>query len=155
LQLQQLVYCLRFFGPSRRARAAELIHPLLSQPVVELCLSIPADMLAEGGRDRGLARRAFTERLPPAVIERRSKGDLTGFYGAAIAHGLPELRETLLEGRLVARGVLDARVLSNTLDLDRLAVQGRHGEIMALAALELWARCWQTRLDRAGLARHR
>jgi asparagine synthase (glutamine-hydrolysing) len=154
-QLEQLVYCLRFFGSSRRARAAELVHPLLSQPIVELCLSIPADMLVEGGRDRGLARRAFADRLPAAVIDRRSKGDLTGFYGAAIARALPELRGTLIEGCLVAHGVLDARALGDLLDLDQLAVHGRHGDVMALAALEVWARCWQRRLDRARLARHR
>ena len=153
--LEQLVYCLRFFGPSRRGRAAELIHPLLSQPVVELCLSIPADLLVEGGRDRGLARRAFFERLPSAVIERRSKGDLTSFYGAAIARGLPQLREALLEGCLVSHGVLASTDLSDRLDLDHLAVHGRHGEVMALAALEAWARCWQIRLDRARKGRHR
>ena len=152
-QLEQLVYCLRFFGDCRRARGAELIHPLLSQPVVELCLSLPSDLLAEGGRDRGLARRAFAHRLPATVIHRRSKGDLTGFYAAAIARGLPRLRETLLGGCLVAHGAADERALDAQLDLDTLAVHGGHGDVMALAALEAWASRWQVRLDRARRAR--
>lgn len=152
-QLEQLVYCLRFFGDCRRARGAELIHPLLSQPVVELCLSLPSDLLVENGRDRGLARRAFAHRLPKMVIDRRSKGDLTGFYAAAIARGLPRLRETLLGGCLVAHGAADERTLAAQLDLDALAVHGGHGEVMALAALEAWASRWQIRLDRARRAR--
>jgi hypothetical protein len=68
---------------------------------------------------------------------------------------LPQFRETLLGGALVAHGALEAQALNDRLDLDRLAVEGRHTEIMTLAALDAWASCWQARLDRARTGRQR
>ncbi|MDB5441101.1 MAG: hypothetical protein JWM33_3528, partial [Caulobacteraceae bacterium] len=42
-------------GWSRRAAVADVIDPLLAQPVTEFCLGLPVPDLIEGGRDRGLA----------------------------------------------------------------------------------------------------
>ena len=47
-QVQRIVNARLFWGDCRRTRTAELLHPLLSQPVLEHCLSIPADVLAKG-----------------------------------------------------------------------------------------------------------
>ncbi len=58
---------------------ASVIHPLLSQPIVELCLRLPTWMWGIGGRDRALARFAFANDLPPVVASRRSKGSPSGF----------------------------------------------------------------------------
>ena len=95
-QLRQFVNAQLFWGDCLRARAGDLLHPLLSQPLAEHCLAIPADRLIRGVRDRGLARRAFSDRLPALLIERRSKGDLSCFYGHVTRASLPTLRLSLI-----------------------------------------------------------
>src|SRR3546814_984119 len=54
-----------------RADAPPQIVPLLSQPVVELCLSIPTWQWVHGGRDRAVARAAFAGILPDLLVERK------------------------------------------------------------------------------------
>src|SRR5690606_7089434 len=119
-QLERLVNCQLFWTDCLRARAAPLLNPLLSQPVVEHCLGVPSDRLVVGQRDRGLARLAFADRLPPLIVDRRSKGDLSHFYGRVVRASAPALAGFLLEGRLVANGVLDRVDLAADLDPVRL-----------------------------------
>src|SRR3546814_15687375 len=62
-----------------RSTAAPQITPLLSQPIVELCLSIPTWQWVRGGRDRAVARAAVADLLPALIAQRRTKGGQTGF----------------------------------------------------------------------------
>lgn len=130
----------------RRSAAVDMIHPLTSQPVVELCLSLPTWVLATGGRDRGLARQAFAARLPPAIVERRSKGDYTAFFHREIAANLPFIRDYLLGGRLADLGVIDRSRLEASLDPDRLLWIGGPPELSRVLVVEAWVRRWERRL---------
>lgn len=145
-QVLNLTAAAMYAGDCRHARALNCVHPLLSQPVIEHCLSIPADLLTQGFRDRALARAAFADRLPAQVISRRSKGDLTAMYGRRLAAGLEALRPHLLEGRLAERGLIDRQVLDVRLDPDQLVWQGGYGHILYAAFLESWVRHWESRL---------
>jgi asparagine synthase (glutamine-hydrolysing) len=139
---------------SARRQVAEPLNPLLAQPVVELCLSLPTPLLTLGARDRGLARRAFRDRLPAEIIERRSKGDMALFYGQVVSRGLPWLREHLLGGCLVEAGVLDARRLEPALTSERLAWRGGASAVLGAALTETWVRHWQRRVpDTIGAVR--
>jgi asparagine synthase (glutamine-hydrolysing) len=154
LQLMNLAYMQVVFGASRRGRAVALLHPLLSQPVVEACLATPADILAEGGQGRGLVRRLWRGRIPQAILERRTKGDVTAFYGRAIAEGQKAIVAFLLDGRLVAQGLVDRARLEQRLQVEALVHEGKYGEILDLLAIEAWVRSWEARLaDLAAEAR--
>lgn len=145
-QVRQLANCLVFHGPCRRTTAGETLHPLLMQPVLELCLSIPADALAPDGRERGLARRAFADRLPDAIGARTGKGDLSRHYGQTVLRSLPFLRDLLIDGRLVGAGLLDPDVLSRTLTPGRQIQSPGYNAVFIAMALELWVRRWSDRL---------
>lgn len=119
---------------------------LLSQPVVEHCLAIPADRLIAGVRDRGLARRAFADRLPPMLIERRNKGDLSCFYGHVTRASLASLRPLLLNGLQVDQGLLDGKALERDLAEDRLIVGPGYNRLLVGAVLEVWAQNWEGRI---------
>ncbi len=80
--------------------------PLMSQPVVEACLRTPTWMWIAGGRNRSVARAAFSDLLPPEVLNRRSKGDFSQYLGATWRHNKHRMRDFLLEGELQARGLL-------------------------------------------------
>ena len=145
-QLRQFVNAQLFWGDCLRARAGDLLHPLLSQPVVEHCLAIPADRLIAGVRDRGLARQAFCGRLPPMLIERRNKGDLSCFYGHVTRASLATLRPLLLNGLQVDQGLLDGKALERDLAEDRLIVGPGYNRLLVGAVLEVWAQHWEGRI---------
>ena len=145
IQIEGLIDGPGFSAASRQTAVVDLRHPLLAQPVVEACLSIPTDRLTLG-RDRGLARRAFADRLTPEIAARRSKGDLTAYYGRRIAVSLPALRPWLLDGALCAQGLLDRRRIEQALTTEHLIWRGGYREIMIAATMESWWRTWAGRI---------
>ncbi|MFC5345533.1 asparagine synthase-related protein [Brevundimonas staleyi] len=151
-QIAQLVNCQLFFGDCLRARAVDLLHPLLSQPVVEHGLALPADVATAGGQDRALARRAFADRLPTSILQRQGKGEMSTFYGLTVRASLPLLGDWLEGGRLRAQGILTPEALSPLLDPDRLIWSGDYNVLLILSALESWARYWASRLARRPVA---
>jgi asparagine synthase (glutamine-hydrolysing) len=86
--------------------------PLLSQPVMEACLSVPSWMWITGGSNRAVARLAFSDVLPAPVLHRRSKGNFSQYNGAVYRRNKDSMRRFLLEGHLQAHGLLDADALS-------------------------------------------
>jgi asparagine synthase (glutamine-hydrolysing) len=146
LQLRQITSCLTFSGSTRRGRAAHLIHPLLSQPVVEHCLALSTVALTEGRRDRAYARRSFSDRLPEKVTWRWGKGDATAHFGRAIASHRPFLRTYLLDGLLAKHGLLKRDRLEQGLEEEQLIWRGGAGEILHILAVEAWVRRWDGQL---------
>jgi len=141
-------------GANRRGQVADLLHPLQAQPMMELCLSIPAWEHVRGGRDRALARDAFGPWLPPSIARRRSKGGLSSWYTRHVATSAPALGAYLLDGVLVDAGLLDPAAIEAALDPDDLIVAGDGSGLIAAAAVEAWVRYWQTRVpDAAGAER--
>ncbi len=147
-QILRLANCQLFWGDCQRARAADLVHPLLSQPVMEHALAVPADQLLAGVRDRGLARLAFADRLPALITERRDKGDLSVFYGHVLLSSLPALRPFLMEGRLTEHRLLDRDELERDLSAHRLMWSAGGNRPLLLGVLESWARHWSDRIER-------
>jgi asparagine synthase (glutamine-hydrolysing) len=143
--LEEVAHALLYHGRSQRGQAFDLVHPLLSQPVIEHCLSIPVDLLVQGGRDRALARRAFADDLPKQIAERRSKGELGAYYSLAFSAALPAIREYLLDGRLVQHDLLLRRPLESALESSALAEHGGHLMLARAVAIEAWTRRWGQR----------
>ena len=146
LQVLALVNGLSGFGESQRHRAGDVIDPLMSQPVVEFCLSTGAGRLAVGGNDRPFARAAFADRLPPLVLNRRGKGNVTTFIAKVLGDNLGMLRPYLLEGQLAQAGLIDREALEAGLTHDRLAWTNITSEVFVLLAVEAWARQWSQKL---------
>jgi asparagine synthase (glutamine-hydrolysing) len=136
-------------GVTARRKALDVIDPLLSQPVLEICLRLPLDVLVCGGRDRGLARTAFARRLPRLVLERRSKGDTTRRSAISLAASLESIRALLLDGRLVQETIVDRSRLEVALREDTLARGAELLSIYRAIAIELWVRAWESRLATA------
>jgi asparagine synthase (glutamine-hydrolysing) len=115
-------------------------HPLLSQPLMEICLQIPTYLLLRGGRERGLAREAFADRVPVQILRRRDKGSIMSHATEMLRRSEPFVRELLLDGVLVGSGVIVRR------ELEPYIVQGQPFReelllpLMACIAAEVWAR---------------
>lgn len=140
---------------SRRRRRADLIFPLLAQPIVELCLGVPTPILAGANFDRPYERAIFADRVPPQVLQRRMKGNLTVYVSRLVAASLGELRPFLLDGSLCAAGVLDRRALERLLDPNQLIWKATPSEVLWAALIEGWVRYWQTRVPDSEVAPRR
>lgn len=125
-----------------RASAPPQISPLLSQPIVELCLSIATWHWVRGGRDRAVARAAFDDMLPELILQRRTKGSPSGFIRRLFAAKGKAAIAMLLGGRLVEAGMIDPDWLARAAE-GSWQDDGRDHRILTFAAAEAWARWWE------------
>lgn len=132
-----------YAGVARPSDAApEIIAPIYAQPVMELCLRIPADVLFTGGCDRGLARRAFIGNVPEPILQRVWKDRAGTFHDQVVQLNLSWLRELLLDGVLARAGLLDRAAVEDALRHGPSVSQVHAAEIMRHAETEVWARKW-------------
>jgi asparagine synthase (glutamine-hydrolysing) len=144
-QVHDLSCAFDYYDPYQRQAAPELVNPLLSQPLVELCLALPTFVLTRGGRGRALARQAFAGDIPAEIAGRRSKGGMDEHIAAVLQRNLPFARNLLLDGELLRRGLLDRGRLEATLS-GRISPQAAHvGEVHNCIAIEAWLQRWSAR----------
>jgi asparagine synthase (glutamine-hydrolysing) len=135
------------FGPSWRSQSLTVLHPLLSQPLVELMIGTDTFHLTRGQRDRALARHAFRNFLPASIVERRGKGALNSYFGRLLAASASFLRSYLLDGQLVGHGILDRTRLDAMLNRDALMQTDCYGGLLSALIIEQWTRTWADRLE--------
>jgi len=139
-QASGLISPLDYHNPYRPPASPEVVHPLRSQPVLEVSLRTPTYILTEGGQGRALARRTFADVLPPAIVTRRSKGGMEAYAVTVLQRNLAFARELLMDGLLVRHGLLDRGRVAAALTDHPAANAAFVTEIHACIATELWAR---------------
>lgn len=127
-----------------RARFAPILSPLLSQPIVECCLGIQTWLWCDGGANRAVARRAFSGRLPQAVIQRRSKGSFDAFCARLLYLNRKLAYELLVEGRLAAEGIVDREAIMGAMRNPSPPAE-TVSRLLALIDIESWLRSWISR----------
>jgi asparagine synthase (glutamine-hydrolysing) len=114
--------------------------PLLSQPVMEACLKVPTWMWIADGQNRAIARQAFADHLPQAILDRRSKGSYTGHMAGVYTRNKLKIREFLEEGQLRAHDLLDRPALANFFAKNPASRDLSFLRIFDLCAAENWTR---------------
>lgn len=136
LQIFDLIDTQYFY--MRTCRYADLVHPLISQPIMECCMCIPTYVLTQGGVDRGLTRSAFSTEVPAEILARTSKGGTTSYHYNTIVSSASFLREFLLDGALVREGVIDKARLEAGLS-DASLIRGHNLDAIIKTVLaEAW-----------------
>lgn len=128
--------------PAAMPELAPEHHPLLSQPLMELCLRLPTYTLLLGGRPRGLARTAFQGYVPSPILERRSKGATTSYWMQTVRQSSGYLRELILDGTLHRERIIDGRLLDPYLSLSRPIPVVLFPRLIACISAEIWLRSW-------------
>jgi len=144
-QTLQLLHPVDYYDPYDREAAPEAVDPLLSQPLVELCLRLPTYLLTHGGRGRALARQAFAADLPTEIATRRSKGGLEEHIELILQRNLDFARSLLLDGELVRRGILDRPRLEEALSGRPTTLAAHAFEIHVYIGIEAWLQRWPDR----------
>ena len=142
MQTIAVMYPLGYYDPFEQAAAPELVNPLLSQPLVELCLKLPTYLLTQGGRGRALVRRAFAQDLPAQIVNRRSKGGMEEHVKQVLLDNLDFVRGMLLDGQLAARGLIDRDRIAAFLSGRPSVLAAPIGQFHSLVAVEAWLSRW-------------
>ena len=128
-----------------RADGPVSVAPLLSQPIMELCLRIPSWEWTRGGIDRSAVRRAFQGALPAATLQRRSKGGPGGFMQQIYQKKSEQIRDILTDGGLQRLGILDGKLLPTDLIATPGTASPVPARLMMLAAADGWVQAWPAR----------
>jgi asparagine synthase (glutamine-hydrolysing) len=128
--------------PAAMPELAPEHHPLLSQPLMELCLRLPTYTLLLGGRPRGLARTAFRDYVPSPILERRSKGGTTSYWMQTVRQSSSYLRELILGGTLHREKIIDGRLLDPYLNFSQPIPVEVFPRLIACISAEIWLRSW-------------
>lgn len=140
MQIQILAEVVNRHRPLPRLERAPQHHPLLSQPLMEVCLRIPTYLLVRGGRERALARDAFADRVPTEIIHRRDKGSIVSHITEMLRQSEAFVRELLLDGALAGTGLIVRG------DLEPCIIRGQPFReehlppLLACIAAEVWVR---------------
>ena len=134
--------------PPATTEFAPELHPLLSQPLMELCVRLPTYTLLSGGRPRGLARDAFDGLVPAQILQRRTKGGTTSFWMSSVAESRDYLDSLLLKGWLHREGMIDAELVVPWLRPDVVIPVALFPRLVASISAEMWLRSWHADADR-------
>jgi asparagine synthase (glutamine-hydrolysing) len=118
------------------------VSPLLSQPLIELCLRIPTWYQIADRRDRSLARRAFADDIAPDVRDRRDKGGAESVAAAIVERNRPFLREMLLDGVVARSGILNSARVEAALSESLSDIEVPSAPVFSAVGAEIWARAW-------------
>lgn len=139
-QIAQLIGAQSFMEDGPYGAKSNVVSPLVSQPLIEHCLSLAPWQWIERGCNRAIARRAFSNMLPPEVIWRRSKGIPDSYIVQLYEANREMIRDRLLGGLLAGAGVIDIAAVEAALD-DPTPFRGREcSRIVRLMDVEIWAR---------------
>ena len=133
-----------YYDPLGAHDDPEQVEPLISQPLVELCLRTPTYVLINGGWDRSIARQAFRPDVPLEILRRRSKGGMEENAQEILLRNVDAARELLLDGHLVKQGLLDRNRVEEVLSGRPTRIVGAMGEIFDHLGAEAWLRSWTT-----------
>ncbi len=105
-QVVSLLHMVHTRQPFEQIRGCETINPLVSQPLIEFCLSVPTYLLRAHGISRGLARLAFEGGIPDCVRLRPGKGDASRYFVENLMFNRERIVEALVDGEMVKNGLL-------------------------------------------------
>jgi asparagine synthase (glutamine-hydrolysing) len=125
---------------SQHATAPHAISALCAQPVFEVAARIPVDIHFDGGRVRGLARRAFIREVPESILRRQWKDRPLLQPGQVVQQNVQFIREALLDGALVGEQLLDRAAVELCLLQNPTKSRTLSGEVLRHLELELWIR---------------
>lgn len=125
------------------------INPLLSQPLVELALSVPTYALYGEDIDRAPFRRGMYRLKKHDYIWRKSKGETSGTLMLGFRKNFEKLSQLVLHGRLAQEGLIDTTLLHEHL---QKIMHGKNDDlwtVINLISIELWFKSWNQKLNGA------
>lgn len=128
--------------PDRMAMAnsLEVRSPFLDYRMAEFAFTVPGTMKLAGGETKAIYKKAV-EPLLGRDLTWRKKQMFTVPVGEWFRQALAGFcRDTLLDGRLEARGLVNTDIISGMIDTHIAGTQNNTRQLRALISLEIWFR---------------
>ena len=142
LQVSSLPHMVQVADAASHPDAPDLVHPLISQPLMTLCLRLPVSLLSANGESRGLARQAFDGMIPDRIRRRMTKGSASGFFMEFLEANAGPLGDALRSGVLIELGLIDRTDLAGMTRQARAGVHGLGRSLLIAYTIEAWLRTW-------------
>jgi len=119
------------------------IYPLISQPLLELSLSIPTYKTFNKGYTRYLFRKAISEKFKTNSVWRKDKGETTGIVQRGLKENIDFVMNLCLEGRLVQERLVDKTLIYKNLKRLISGQKDYQWNIISLFSVELFMNNWK------------
>src|ERR1700733_6008076 len=116
----------------------EIRYPYLDRDLLEFLFAIPRSQVVRPGQRRSLVRRALSELVPDAILNRRQKAFVVRGPMAAIATDYPDLINRAQRMIATSLGIIDPKILCEALHKGRLGQEVPVVPLMRTFALENW-----------------
>lgn len=119
-------------------------HPLISQPLVELCLRLPIYLLSYRGVSRGLAREAFKGIIPESIRTRMTKGDTSHYVIDLISKNMSTINDAIAKGELAKSGLAASTAVEIFSSQEQVRTEKLGRRMLNYYAIEAWLRSWSS-----------
>ncbi len=133
---------LLYTDQGHRMESRPVINPFLSQPFVELALSIPTYQLYKQEHDRFPFRNAISRISTAPSIWRKDKGETTGISVFALNTNYKYICKLLLDGKFVQHNLIDKDKLYDHINHCKNGKSFNLWPLMNLISVELWFDSW-------------
>ena len=140
-QIEAILHMMHVREPFGRCEIADVVHPLIAQPLIEFSLRTPTYILTQGG-ERGLARAAFENAIPDIIRRRRTKGASSKHHTRRIAYNRSRMADLLCDGVLAREGLLAREKLQSFLRSEAFAIDKNGVRALKYYAIESWLQNW-------------
>jgi asparagine synthase (glutamine-hydrolysing) len=132
-------------SPFSQPSDPQRLSPLLTQPLMDLMLRVPAYLHFMRGQNRAAARTAFADRLPIEILERGiGKGGPILWAKSVVDRNAKYLLEYFLDGILVGQGLLDRVKVQTALSPRIEKSTAMVSDLFAKIYIEAWLRKWRS-----------
>jgi asparagine synthase (glutamine-hydrolysing) len=145
IQISAVMAPTTYSMPFAEADDLQYVSPLLSQPLVELCLRIPSYVLSHNGWDREIERRAFSSDIPARIARRRTKGGQADFSAEVKNRNYARVREVLMNGWLVESRLIDRDRLEEAFAGRSSGLDMGPARMSRVLNIEVWLKTWADR----------
>lgn len=127
----------------RRLHFRSYVHPLMSQPLIELALKIPTYQSFKNGYDRIFFRKAVNRFKPVNSLWRTVKGQTTGSIMKSFANNSQKLEGILLNGSLIKNGVVNKAWLQEQISTIKHSRPNNSAKLSNILMCQLWLNQWE------------
>lgn len=90
-----------------------------------------------------MARKAFRDLVAPEIIRRETKGGANNHYQRMLDANIAYVREFLLDGELVGRGLLDRTRVEDALCGRDVRLEVNPVQVLGFVCTESWLQFWR------------
>lgn len=140
--IDTIIMALNGYDGLGRREVADVVQPLLSQPLIELCLRIPCYVLTRGGKHRSVARSAFYDDVPREILNRKTKGVTSRYFTRIYSDNYEYIREYILDGILANQSIIERAHFENLISVEVMDDEDNIFWVLQAIATEAWLRAW-------------